>query len=64
MKFKLGSSRPPPRSAIGRDLDARAGEGGDAQEMECDAVLVAIGRKPYTEGLGLEDVGVELTSVP
>lgn len=32
--------------------------GGEAQEIEADYVLVAIGRRPYTEGLGLETVGV------
>jgi dihydrolipoamide dehydrogenase len=35
-------------------------EGGDP--VDCDRVLVAIGRIPYTEGLGLESVGVELDS--
>lgn len=35
-------------------------QGGDAETVECDVVLVAIGRVPYTEGLGLEDVGVKL----
>ncbi|GMG83301.1 dihydrolipoyl dehydrogenase [Paralimibaculum aggregatum] len=29
------------------------------QAMEADAVLVAVGRRPYTTGLGLESVGVE-----
>lgn len=28
--------------------------------VETDVVLVATGRKPYTEGLGLEDMGIEL----
>ncbi|MBN4066880.1 dihydrolipoyl dehydrogenase [Simkania negevensis] len=28
--------------------------------LEADALLVAIGRKPYTNGLGLEKIGVEL----
>ncbi|WP_445809542.1 dihydrolipoyl dehydrogenase [Yoonia sp.] len=30
-------------------------------EMTADTVLVATGRKPYTDGLGLADLGVELT---
>ncbi|MEX2534314.1 MAG: dihydrolipoyl dehydrogenase [Trueperaceae bacterium] len=33
-------------------------EGGE--EIEADRVLVAVGRKPNTEGLGLDSVGVEL----
>ena len=32
--------------------------GGAAEELAADVVLLAIGRRPYTEGLGLEDVGV------
>ena len=32
--------------------------GGAAEELVADVVLLAIGRRPYTEGLGLEDVGV------
>ena len=34
--------------------------GGDAQTMEADVVLVATGRRPYTEGLGLEGAGVAM----
>ena len=33
-------------------------KGGDAETIACDVVLVAIGRRPYTEGLGLESVGI------
>lgn len=33
--------------------------GGDAQTLEADTVIVCIGRRPYTDGLGLETVGVE-----
>ncbi|TSJ63758.1 dihydrolipoyl dehydrogenase [Starkeya sp. 3C] len=33
--------------------------GGTAEVVEADVVLVAIGRVPYTEGLGLEALGVE-----
>ncbi len=31
-------------------------EGGDPETMKADVVLVAIGRRPYTDGLGLETV--------
>ncbi|HEY4406399.1 MAG TPA: dihydrolipoyl dehydrogenase [Xanthobacteraceae bacterium] len=34
--------------------------GGAAQLIEADVVLVAIGRVPYTEGLGLETIGVQM----
>lgn len=33
--------------------------GGDAEVLEADCVLVAIGRKPNTDGLGLDVVGLE-----
>ncbi|MAB14282.1 dihydrolipoyl dehydrogenase [Parvibaculum sp.] len=33
--------------------------GGDGETLDADAVLVCIGRVPYTEGLGLEEAGVE-----
>ena len=33
--------------------------GGAAETLTADYVLVAIGRRPYTEGLGLDSVGVE-----
>ncbi|ABI76012.1 dihydrolipoamide dehydrogenase [Hyphomonas neptunium ATCC 15444] len=32
-------------------------KGGAAETLDADIVIVAIGRKPYTEGLGLEAVG-------
>lgn len=34
--------------------------GGDTQEIDADVVLVAIGRVPNTEGLGLQETGVAL----
>ncbi len=33
---------------------------GESQAIECDKVLVSVGRTPFTEGLGLEKAGVEL----
>lgn len=41
-------------------LTVEPAKGGNAETIEADIVLVAIGRRPYTEGLGLEAVGVEL----
>lgn len=35
-------------------------QGGEKASVDADIVLVAIGRVPYTDGLGLEDVGVKL----
>lgn len=33
---------------------------GKQDEEECEVVLVAVGRRPYIDGLGLEELGVEL----
>ena len=34
-------------------------KGGDEEVLDADVVLVCIGRRPYTEGLGLDTVGIE-----
>jgi dihydrolipoamide dehydrogenase len=34
-------------------------KGGDGSSLECDIVLVSIGRRPFTGGLGLETLGIE-----
>lgn len=34
--------------------------GGESEAIDCDTVLVAIGRRPFTQGLGLETVGVNM----
>ncbi len=41
-------------------IEPSKGEG-TRESLDADVVLVAIGRRPYTQGLGLETVGVELT---
>jgi dihydrolipoamide dehydrogenase len=33
--------------------------GGEAKTLDADVVLVAVGRRPYTQGLGLEALGVK-----
>jgi dihydrolipoamide dehydrogenase len=41
-------------------LTTEPSKGGDAKETKYDVVLVATGRRPYTEGLGLEDLGIQI----
>jgi len=59
MSFKL-SSKVTAIDSSGSRLKATVepAGGGAAQEIEADAALIAIGRVPYTEGLGLDAVGV------
>lgn len=40
-------------------LSVEPAAGGDRETIECDTVLVSIGRRPYTDQLGLEEVGVK-----
>lgn len=47
------------KSAKGGMVTFEPVAGGDPQKLEADIVLVATGRKPYTDGLGLEEAGVE-----
>src|SRR5579863_1470390 len=59
--FKL-SSKVTAIDTAGKTLKVKvepAAGGGAAETMEADVVLVAIGRVPFTEGLGLETVGVK-----
>ncbi len=61
MDFKLGTKVTGASvTDTGVTLTVEPAAGGEAQTIEADTVLVAIGRRPYTEGLGLEAVGVEL----
>jgi dihydrolipoamide dehydrogenase len=41
-------------------VDIESVKSGDKTNLEADVVLIAIGRKPFTEGLGLENAGVQL----
>ncbi len=61
MKFKLGAKVTQAKpSKSGVKLTLEPAKGGAAEEMETDVLLVAVGRKPYTEGLGLDKAGVKL----
>ncbi|MDB5502222.1 MAG: dihydrolipoamide dehydrogenase [Tardiphaga sp.] len=61
MTFKLGSKVTGVDSS-GKRLKAQVepAAGGAAEAIEADVILVAIGRVPYTEALGLKDAGVAL----
>lgn len=59
--FRLGAKvtgATPSDKAVTLTVEPAAG--GTAETVEADVVLLAIGRRPYTEGLGLEAVGVAL----
>jgi dihydrolipoamide dehydrogenase len=61
MKFKLGTKVTSAKTeGNGVTLTLESANGGNAEKMQTEIVLLAIGRRPYTEGLGLESVGVKL----
>lgn len=45
----------------GRTVMVRSVKTGKETEIEADTVLMAVGRTPFTEGLRLEEVGIEVT---
>ncbi len=60
MTFRLGTKVTGAELAKSKiKLSVEPAKGGDADSIECDTVLVAIGRRPFTQGLGLEETGVE-----
>lgn len=61
MEFKLGTKVTAAKTTKSKvTLTVEPAKGGDSEDIACDVVLVSIGRKPFTEGLGLEDAGVEM----
>ncbi len=59
LKFQLGTkvlAAKPGADAVQLTLEPAAG--GDATSAEAEVVLVAVGRRPHTEGLGLDELGV------
>jgi dihydrolipoamide dehydrogenase len=61
LKFVLGAAvQVVERTKKGAKVAWKLKKDDSAGEVEADVVLVATGRKPYTAGLGLEALGVEL----
>ncbi len=56
LEFRLGSRV----TAARTEGDKCIVEAEGAAPVECDRVLLAVGRAPYTEGLGLDAVGIKL----
>ena len=61
LKFKLGSKVTAARPDGGAvELTVEPAKGGDAEKLSADIVLLAIGRRPFIDGLGLDAAGVAL----
>ncbi|MCL6707392.1 dihydrolipoyl dehydrogenase [Pseudomonas sp. R2.Fl] len=61
MEFNLGAKvTAVEKAGNGAKVTFEPVKGGEATVLDADVVLVATGRKPYTEGLGLEQAGVVL----
>lgn len=61
LSFKLGAKVTSAKTGKkGVDLTVEPAAGGAAETLNADIVLVAVGRKPYTDGLGLAEAGVAL----
>ena len=59
MSFRLGAKVTGAKaSAKSAALSFEPVAGGEAETIEAEVVLLCIGRRPYTEGLGLETVGI------
>jgi len=59
MKFSFGATAKRARRE-GDHICVEVTEGEKRREIDADVVLVAIGRRPYTEGLGAGEAGVKL----
>lgn len=61
IKFELGQKvTAAVKGAAGGQVTFEPVKGGDVQTIDADIVLVATGRKPYVDALGLEAAGVKL----
>lgn len=61
LKFKLGT-KVMAASKSGNEIVVSVEDAKDSSKKEdlvCDVLLVCVGRRPYTQNLGLEDLGIE-----
>ncbi|WP_439272944.1 dihydrolipoyl dehydrogenase [Pseudochrobactrum sp. HB0163] len=61
MDFKLSAKvTAVEKSGNGAKVTFEPVKGGEAVTLEADAVLISTGRRPYTDGLGLQEAGIAL----
>ncbi|XP_073508281.1 dihydrolipoyl dehydrogenase, mitochondrial [Phyllobates terribilis] len=62
LKFKLNTKvTGATRRADGKiDVSIEAAAGGKEEVITCDVLLVCIGRRPFTQNLGLQELGIDL----
>ena len=61
MEFKLGTKVTGAKATKTKvALTVEPAAGGNAETIDCDIVLVSIGRVPFTANLGLAEIGVEM----
>ena len=61
LTFRLGTAvKSAKANKSGVVLDITPAAGGDVEKLTADVVLVAVGRKPHTEDLGLDTLGIAL----
>lgn len=61
LNFKLGT-KVMGASKTGGEIQVSLEDAKDPSKKEtmaCDVLLVCVGRRPYTQNLGLEDIGIE-----
>lgn len=61
LKFKLGT-KVTGATKTGGEIQVSLEDAKDPSKKEtvgCDVLLVCVGRRPYTNNLGLEDIGIE-----
>lgn len=59
LQFRLGT-KVMSATKSGSDITVAVenAKSGEKEELTCDTLLVSVGRRPYTEGLGLDTVGI------
>ncbi len=64
LKFQLGAKvTAVEKAGDGARVTFEPVKGGDAVTLEADVVLISTGRKPYADGLGLDEAGIETDKV-